>query len=89
MKRNIKEILQYLHGACQSYYEALISAGANFASAPGRVFIDFMDPLIVARVIATTDSNKYVTIDDMINEIKGGKKAVNGEKTQGKKKEVK
>jgi len=76
-------------GACQSYYEALISAGANFASAPGRVFIDFMDPLIVARVIATTDSNKYVTIDDMINEIKGGKKAVNGEKTQGKKKEVK
>ena len=35
-------------GACQSYFEALISAGANFASSPGRILIDFLDPLIVA-----------------------------------------
>lgn len=75
-------------GACQSYYEALISAGANFASSPGRVFIDFIDPLVVARVVATTDNSKYVTIDDMISEIKEGKKAINGERTQGKRKEI-
>ena len=36
-------------GACQSYYEALISAGANFASSPARILIDFLDPLIVAE----------------------------------------
>ena len=36
-------------GACQSYYEAIISAGANFASAPKRVLIDMTDPIIVAQ----------------------------------------
>ena len=41
-------------GACQSYYEAIISAGANFASAPKRVLIDMMDPIIVAETIAYT-----------------------------------
>lgn len=28
-------------GACQSYFEAIISAGANFASSPARILIDF------------------------------------------------
>ncbi len=41
-------------GACQSYYEAIMTAGANFASAPKRVLIDMMDPLIVAQTIAYT-----------------------------------
>ncbi len=31
----------YFAGACQSYFEALISAGANFASSPARILIDF------------------------------------------------
>ena len=35
-------------GACQSYFEALMDAGANFASSPARILIDFLDPLIVA-----------------------------------------
>ena len=30
-------------GACQSYYEALILAGANFASSPARILIDFIE----------------------------------------------
>ena len=51
-------------GACQSYYEAIISAGANFASAPKRVLIDMMDPLIVAETIAYTpvyEKNSFTT----------------------------
>ena len=32
-------------GACQSYFEGLIMAGANFASSPARILIDFLDPL--------------------------------------------
>lgn len=36
-------------GACQSYFEAIMEAGANFASSPARILIDFMDPLIVSR----------------------------------------
>ena len=47
-------------GACQSYYEAIMEAGANFASSPARILIDFKDPLVVAGKIATTDFNKYV-----------------------------
>ena len=41
-------------GACQSYFEAIITAGANFASSPARILIDFLDLLIVAEKVATT-----------------------------------
>jgi len=85
MKRNIKEILQYLHGACQSYYEALILAGANFASSPARILIDFLDPLIVAKNIAITEKDKYVTIEDIVKDLRDGKKGINGIGVNGKK----
>ena len=61
-------------GACQSYFEALMSAGANFASSPARILIDFLDPLIVAGKIATTEKYKFVTIDDIAYELRDGKK---------------
>ena len=71
-------------GACQSYYEALISAGANFASSPARILIDFLDPLIVAEKIAVTDNYKYITIDDIYKELRDGKRGINGIGAQGK-----
>ena len=37
-------------------------AGANFASSPARILIDFMDPIIVAEKIAVTDEKRFVTI---------------------------
>ena len=61
-------------GACQSYYEAIISAGANFASSPKRVMIDFIDPLIVAERIATTENTKYLTIKDIEDKLENIKK---------------
>jgi len=85
MKRNIKEILQYLHGACQSYYEALILAGANFASSPARILIDFLDPLIVAKNIAITEKDKYVTKENIVKDLRDGKKGINGIGVNGKK----
>lgn len=72
-------------GACQSYFEALMDAGANFASSPARILIDFLDPLIVAKSIAIADKNKYITIDDFVNELRDGKKGVNGIGGRGKK----
>ena len=45
-------------GACQSFFEALIMAGANFASSPARILIDYKDPLIVAQKIALADENE-------------------------------
>lgn len=73
-------------GACQSYYEALISAGANFASSPARILIDFMDPLVVARKIATTDSNKFLTIGDIEDELRDGERGINRSRWNGKEK---
>jgi spore coat assembly protein len=72
-------------GACQSYFEALMEAGANFASSPARILIDFLDPLIVAKSVAVADKNKYITIDDFVNELRDGKKGVNGLGARGKK----
>jgi len=83
-EKNKKDLVIFA-GACQSYFEALISAGANFASSPARILIEFLDPLIVAKNIATTDNYKYVTIDDIAHELRDGKRGVGGFGSYGKK----
>lgn len=86
-RRNLKyKDLVIFAGACQSYYEALIEAGANFASSPARILIDFVDPLIVATKVATTDANKYLTIYDIEDELRDGERGINGIGASGKKK---
>ena len=72
-------------GACESYFEALMMAGANFASSPARILIDFFDPLIIAQKIATTDNYKFITIDDLEDKLRDGKKGVDGIGASGKK----
>ena len=71
-------------GACQSYFEAIISAGANFASSPARILIDFLDPLVVAEKIALTEKYRYITIDDIAYELKNGKDGIGGIGANGK-----
>ena len=71
-------------GACQSYYEAIISAGANFASSPARILIDFLDPLLVAQKIAFTEKYKFITIDDIAYELRDGKEGISGIGANGK-----
>lgn len=61
-------------------------AGADFASSPGRILIDFIDPLIVAHKVAITDNNKFVSTYDILKEIKEGEKGISGIGTRGKKK---
>ncbi len=73
-------------GACQSYYEAIMLSGANFASSPARIMIDFIDPLIVAERIATTENTRYLTINDIEEELRDGKDGVNGIGAMGRKK---
>ena len=72
-------------GACQSFYEALISAGANFASSPARILIDFVDPLVVAENVSTTEQNKIIFMSDLEHKIRNGRKAVGGIGARGKK----
>lgn len=83
-QKNDKNLVIFA-GACQSYFEALMEAGANFASSPARILIDFLDPLIVAKSVAITDKNRYITIDDFVDELRDGKKGVNGLGARGKK----
>ncbi len=71
-------------GACQSYFEAIMMAGANFASSPARILIDFLDPLIIAEKIATTERYKFITIDDVTKELRDGKKGVGGIGSNGR-----
>ena len=72
-------------GACQSFFEAIMASGANFASSPGRILIDFMDPLIVAEKIAVTNRSKFVSIYDIVNDLRDGKKSIDGSGVMGKK----
>ncbi len=75
-------------GACQSYYELLIDAGANFASSPARILIDFMDPLVVAKKFAITDNNKFLTIYDIEDELRDGERGINRNRRKWYKKNI-
>ncbi|MGK0465556.1 sporulation peptidase YabG [Clostridium sp.] len=71
-------------GACQSCYEALLDAGANFASSPNRVLIHCLDPVLVAEKIAYTNVENVVAIEDVIQNTITGLKGIGGLQTRGK-----
>ncbi|MGH4117969.1 sporulation peptidase YabG [Clostridium sp.] len=71
-------------GACQSCYETLLDAGANFASSPSRVLIHCLDPVLVAEKIAYTNVENVVAIEDVIQNTITGIKGVGGLQTRGK-----
>ena len=65
-------------GACQSNYEELIKAGANFASSPKRINIHALDPAIVASSIALSDHNKPIDLIGILEKTKYGKDGMGG-----------
>ena len=71
-------------GACQSCYEAILDAGANFASSPNRVLIHCLDPVLVAEKIAYTNVENVVAIEDVIQNTITGLKGIGGLQTRGK-----
>ena len=71
-------------GACQSFYEAIMMAGANFASSPARIMIDFFDPLVIAEKIATTDYMEYITMSDLEGYLRDGKRRDWRKRSNGK-----
>ena len=83
---NSSEQLVIFAGACQSYFEAIMKAGADFASSPGRVLIDFIDPLIVAQKIAITNIHNYISIGDIESCLSNGTKGIGGTIVRGKNK---
>ncbi|SHK40551.1 spore coat assemly protein [Hathewaya proteolytica DSM 3090] len=71
-------------GACQSCYEAILDAGANFASSPSRVLIHCLDPVLVCEKVAYTNIEKTVPIKDVIQNTITGIKGIGGLQTRGK-----
>lgn len=70
-------------GACQSDYEELIKAGANFASSPKRINIHALDPAIIASSLALTERNKEIDLIGLLEKTKYGKDGIGGIKCNG------
>ncbi len=77
------EKLIIIAGACQSNYEALIKAGANFASSPRRVNIHALDPAIIALTLSLSDRRKDIDLIALLKKTKYGKNGVGGIITRG------
>lgn len=76
--------LVVIAGACQSYYNGILSAGANFASSPGRILIHVLDPVMLSRKIAFTPSDKTAPIEEVLEGTMTGIKGIGGIQTRGK-----
>ena len=70
-------------GACQSNYEELIKAGANFASSPKRINIHALDPANIASSLAFSDKNKEIDLISIIKKTKYGSDGIGGIITNG------
>lgn len=53
-------------GACQSYFEALLEAGADYAASPERVLIHALDPVFIVERIAYCPFNEVLPIEEAI-----------------------
>ncbi|WP_188207371.1 sporulation peptidase YabG [Alkalibacillus aidingensis] len=70
-------------GACQSHFESLIKAGANFASSPTRINIHALDPVYVIAKIGYTPFMEKVDLYDVINKTITREKGIGGIETRG------
>ncbi len=80
---NSHEKLIIIAGACASYYEELIKAGANFASSPKRVNIHALDPAIIAVCMSLSDVNKDIDLKNILEKTKYGIDGIGGIITKG------
>lgn len=77
------EKLLIIAGACQSNYEELIKAGANFASSPKRINIHALDPAIIACSLAFADKNNNIDLINILEKTKYGVEGMGGIITTG------
>ncbi|MGO4890200.1 sporulation peptidase YabG [Anaerobacillus sp. MEB173] len=70
-------------GACQSHFENLIKAGANFASSPERINIHALDPVYIVAKISLTPFMDRVGVWDVLRNTLTGEKGLGGIETKG------
>lgn len=70
-------------GACQSHFESLIRAGANYASSPARVNIHALDPVYIVAKICFTPFDERINVWDVLRNTLTGEKGLGGIETKG------
>jgi len=80
---NSHEKLIIVAGGCQSNYEELIKAGANFASSPKRINIHALDPAIIASKLSLSDITKDIDLKGILDTTKYGANGIGGIRTKG------
>lgn len=78
-----RDTLVIFAGACQSNYEAILAAGANFASSPKRTLIHAFDPVFIVERIAFTPIDRMVSLKDIIRHTVTGTDGLGGIETRG------
>jgi len=78
-----RDALAVIAGACQSHFEALLQAGANFASSPARILIHALDPVYIAAKVAFTSIRDTVNIYGVIRHTVSGLDGLGGIETKG------
>ncbi len=78
-----KDSLIVFAGACQSYYEALIQAGANFAASPKRVLIHALDPVLLAHKISYSSFEEILDSRLVAGDTITGLKGIGGFQSRG------
>jgi spore coat assemly protein len=78
-----RDALVIVAGACQSHFEALLQAGANYGSSPGRVLIHALDPLYIAAKVSFTPIKDTVQLMDVIPHTMSGLDGLGGIETRG------
>ncbi|MBO8138148.1 MAG: sporulation peptidase YabG [Desulfotomaculum sp.] len=81
-EKNMDDLIIFA-GACMSHYEAILEAGANFASAPKRVLIHAYDPVFVVEKIAYTSIYDPIPLRDVIDGTITGFDGIGGFETTG------
>ncbi|RCK09573.1 hypothetical protein DT075_39805 [Bacillus licheniformis] len=67
-------------GACQSHFESLIRAGANFASSPSRVNIHALDPVYIVAKISFTPFMDRINVWEVLRNTLTREKGLGGMK---------
>lgn len=70
-------------GACQSHFESLIRAGANFASSPSRVNIHALDPVYIVAKISFTPFMDRINVWEVLRNTLTREKGLGGIETRG------
>lgn len=70
-------------GACQSHFESLIHAGANYASSPARINIHALDPVYIVAKISLTPFMERINVWDVLRNTLTGEKGLGGIETKG------